>query len=454
MAAFADRVERAGYGLVDHPDRSRTPRSSGGASARPATSSARRCTSSPTAAAGRWPCGPRGPRPSCGPSSSTGPPLPWKAWYVDPGLPLRAAPGGPLPPAPPARRRGARGRRPRPRRRGDRAGRRLLPRRSGSATSRCGSTRWATATAARPTSSCCAAYLAGARRRARAPSTASGSRPTRCGSSTASARVPAPSPSDAPRLVDHLCDDRAARTSTRVQAGLDALGIAYELDHRLVRGFDYYTRTTFEFASDGARGGPERHRRRRPLRRAGRGARAARRRPGIGFGIGIERLLLACDAEGVLPVARPGLDAFVVDVTGGDVGPRPAPPSCAEPGCAADRAFDGRSMKSQLEARPTAPGARSALIVGPDEVAAGTVSCGPCGAATSGPCRGEVVDACREAGRRDRRQPTVAPELRRRPVTGPTRKDPRDRSRDASPSHVDAHPSVRAAAARPTSARR
>ncbi len=54
---------------------------------------------------------------------------------------------------------------------------------------------------------------------------------------------------DAPHFLDHLCDPCAAHFA-RVRAGLDALGVAYTIDHRLVRGFDYYTRTTFEFAAE------------------------------------------------------------------------------------------------------------------------------------------------------------------------------------------------------------
>ena len=118
-----------------------------------------------------------------------------------------------------------------------------------------------------------------------------------------------------PRLVDHLCEPCAPHFA-RVRRGLEAVGVAYRIDHRLVRGFDYYTRTTFEFASgaiDAAQnaiggggrydglvemlGGPP--------------------TPGIGFGMGIERLLIACDGEGVFPVDPPALDAFVVDVAGG-----------------------------------------------------------------------------------------------------------------------------------------
>jgi histidyl-tRNA synthetase len=175
---------------------------------------------------------------------------------------------------------------------------------------------------------------------------------------------------DAPHLIDHLCDDCAAHFD-RVRAGLGALGVPNEVDHRLVRGFDYYTRTTFEFASGaletaqngiggGGRydglvamlGGPD--------------------TPGIGFGIGIERLLLACDAEGVFPVDPPTLDAYVIDVVGGEVA-RDMTATLRQAGLRADRAFDGRSMKSQLKSADRS-GARVALIVGPDELAAGTVS--------------------------------------------------------------------------------
>ena len=120
---------------------------------------------------------------------------------------------------------------------------------------------------------------------------------------------------NAPRITDHLSDDARVRFE-RVQQGLGDLGIDFVLEPRLVRGLDYYTHTTFEFVSDaleaaqntvlgGGRydglvedlGGPP--------------------TPGIGFGSGIERVLLACDAEGVFPAPPKQLDVFVVDVAGG-----------------------------------------------------------------------------------------------------------------------------------------
>ena len=197
----------------------------------------------------------------------------------------------------------------------------------------------------------------------------------------------------APALVDHLCDDCAAHFA-RVQAGLGALGVPFELDHRLVRGFDYYTRTTFEFSSE-ALGSAQNG--------IGGGGRydgmvevlGGPPTPGIGFGIGIERLLLACDAEGVYPVVPAGLDAFVVDVTGGDSA-RDLTVELRGAGLRADRAFDDRSMKAQLKLADRS-GAVVALIAGPDEVASGTVSLRPLRAA--GDQRtvpvAEVVDAVR-----------------------------------------------------------
>jgi len=178
---------------------------------------------------------------------------------------------------------------------------------------------------------------------------------------------------EAPALIDHLCDPCRAHLH-RVVGGLDALGVGYRFDHRLVRGFDYYTRTTFEFSSEA-------------LASAQNGIGGGWRydglvemlggppTPGIGFGIGIERFLLACDAEGVLPVAPEPLDAFVVDVVGGDAA-RDLTAELRRAGLRADRAFDNRSMKSQLKSADRS-GARLALIVGPDERDAGTVSVRP-----------------------------------------------------------------------------
>ncbi len=173
----------------------------------------------------------------------------------------------------------------------------------------------------------------------------------------------------APRLLDHLCEACAAHFD-RVRAGLDALGIGYELYDRLVRGFDYYTRTTFEFASgaidaaQNALGGGGRYDGLVEML-------GGEPTPGVGFGIGLERVLIACGAEGVDLSGPPPLDAFVVDVTGGGAA-RDLTIALRRAGLRADRAFDGRSMKAQMKLADRS-GARVALIVGPEELRAGTV---------------------------------------------------------------------------------
>lgn len=182
-----------------------------------------------------------------------------------------------------------------------------------------------------------------------------------------------------PRLVDHLCEPCRAHFA-RVREGLDALGIPAVLDHRLVRGFDYYTRTTFEFASgaidaaQNALGGGGRYDGLVEML-------GGEPTPGVGFGIGIERVLIACAAEAALPAAPPGLDAYVVDVAGGDTA-RDLTAALRLAGLRADRAFDARSMKAQMKLADRS-GAAVALIVGPKELAGGTVVVRPLRAETA-----------------------------------------------------------------------
>ena len=174
----------------------------------------------------------------------------------------------------------------------------------------------------------------------------------------------------APRLVDHLCEPCDSHFA-RVKAGLDSLAVAYTLQPRLVRGLDYYTRTTFELAAEAldsaqnAVGGGGRYDK---LAEALGGPPT----PGIGFGMGIERLLLACDAEEVFPGPASSVDVFVVDATDGSHA-LALTHELRAAGVSADRAFDGRSMKSQFKSADRS-GARLALVVGDNEVAAATVT--------------------------------------------------------------------------------
>jgi len=172
----------------------------------------------------------------------------------------------------------------------------------------------------------------------------------------------------APRLIDHLCEPCRAHFA-RVTGGLDAASVRWDLDDRLVRGLDYYTRTTFEFNASGIEGASD---------AIGGGGRydglseslGGPVTPGIGFGSGVERILLACDAEGSFATAAPSPDVFIVDVTDGEFA-RDLVLALRRDGIRAERAYDGRSMKSQLKAADRS-GAARAVIVGPAELETGT----------------------------------------------------------------------------------
>lgn len=143
------------------------------------------------------------------------------------------------------------------------------------------------------------------------------------------------------------------------------------MDFRLVRGFDYYSRTTFEFtahsieAAQNAVGGGGRYDGLVEMM-------GGPPTPGIGFAIGIERLLLAASAEGTMHEHPPPPDAFVVDVVGGGAA-RGIVTELRRAGFRVDRAFDGRSMKAQMKLADRS-GADVALIVGPEEQASGVVT--------------------------------------------------------------------------------
>lgn len=173
-----------------------------------------------------------------------------------------------------------------------------------------------------------------------------------------------------PVMIDHLSEESAAHFA-RVQRGLESLGIEYVINPRLVRGLDYYTRTTFEFASDALDSAQN------AIGGGGRYDGLAEQlggpaTPGIGFGAGVERILLACDAEGVFGAPESTVDIWIIDTTGGEAA-LAITHELRAAGISADRSFDGRSMKSQMKSADRS-GARFAVIIGSDELASDTVA--------------------------------------------------------------------------------
>ncbi len=172
----------------------------------------------------------------------------------------------------------------------------------------------------------------------------------------------------APAIADFWGEASAAHFDA-VRDGLELLGISYRVEPRLVRGLDYYLRTTFEYAggtlasAQNALGGGGRY---DGLVEALGGPPT----PGIGLAIGVDRTLLACDDEGVFDAPDASVEVFVVDTAGG-ASALAITDELRRAGRRADRAFDRRSMKSQMK-QADRSGAAVAVIIGPDEAEAGT----------------------------------------------------------------------------------
>ena len=169
---------------------------------------------------------------------------------------------------------------------------------------------------------------------------------------------------DAPKIGDSLCTACAERFAV-VRADLDATGVDYTLAPTLVRGLDYYSRTTWEFVgplenenatlSGGGRydylveeiGGPP--------------------TPGVGFGAGIERLLIALEEEGVGVPEAPTIDVFFASEPGA---PRELVPRWLAElrglGLSCDTDYAARSLKGQLT-QAARLGAEATVVVGPEQ---------------------------------------------------------------------------------------
>jgi histidyl-tRNA synthetase len=174
--------------------------------------------------------------------------------------------------------------------------------------------------------------------------------------------------------IEEFWSDEAAEHFASVRAGLDALDIPYTVETKLVRGLDYYRRTIFEFiggtldSAQNALGGGGRY---DGLVEDLGGPPT----PGIGFALGVDRTLLACDDEGVFAAPDQSVDVFVVDTTDGSAALALTTELRAS-GLRADRAYENRSMKAQMKAANRS-GAAYAAIVGTDEIEAGTVALRP-----------------------------------------------------------------------------
>lgn len=172
----------------------------------------------------------------------------------------------------------------------------------------------------------------------------------------------------APALIDHLCAPCSAHLA-EVQASLDSLGVVYRLNKFMVRGLDYYVRTTFEFVTDqlGAQSAVCAGGRYDGLIELLGGGKI----PGIGFALGIERLVLLLQQQPGATVAVAGIDLFLAGLG------QPASDFCYKTmhqlralGFSVAMDLESRSLKSQMKQAAKAAAAYT-LIVGDQELAAG-----------------------------------------------------------------------------------
>ena len=177
----------------------------------------------------------------------------------------------------------------------------------------------------------------------------------------------------APQLMDFLGEASLAHFNA-LRAVLDAAGLAYRVNPRLVRGMDYYNLTVFEWVTPhlGSQatvcGGGRYDQLIEQL-----GGKPA---PGVGFGLGIERLLLLLEALNLQPPAAVPDAYAVVPELGALPQVMPLLETLRAQGLAVVLNGGGGSMKSQFK-RADASGARWALVFGPDELARGEVALKP-----------------------------------------------------------------------------
>jgi len=171
----------------------------------------------------------------------------------------------------------------------------------------------------------------------------------------------------APSALDHLCQE-CREHFAGVRTHLDALGISYEVDPTIVRGLDYYTRTAFEVIHPGL-GAKD------VIMGGGRYDGLAEMlggppTPGIGFGSGLERMLLVLgDSD-----SAPALDVYIAAASAEARAPALAlAAELRKAGLAADLDFTGRSLRAQMR-EAARLGARRAALLGEEELQKGCVT--------------------------------------------------------------------------------
>ncbi|MDF2590655.1 MAG: histidine--tRNA ligase [Clostridia bacterium] len=170
---------------------------------------------------------------------------------------------------------------------------------------------------------------------------------------------------EVPLILDHICEE-CSEHFEQLKVSLDIIGLEYTVDPRIVRGLDYYTKTAFEIVTDtiGAQGtvcgggrydglieqidGPS--------------------TPGVGFGMGIERLLIVLEKAGIELPIPPSMDLFIIGL--GDAGVKESIKlihKLRDNNIKCDKDYAGRSLKAQMK-YANKMNARYITVIGEDEI--------------------------------------------------------------------------------------
>ena len=177
----------------------------------------------------------------------------------------------------------------------------------------------------------------------------------------------------APLLLDYLSQE-SKENFQRVQELLQEAKIDFTINPRMVRGLDYYTGTTFEFVSEklGAQSGIGGGGRYDGLMAELGGSDLS----GIGFGLGVDRILLACEAEGIFDssINKPQLDLFLIALSAQEKGfVSKLVNELRNSGISCDMAYGDRALKGAMKSADKS-GAKFSAVIGSDEIKSGLVA--------------------------------------------------------------------------------
>ena len=177
----------------------------------------------------------------------------------------------------------------------------------------------------------------------------------------------------APLLLDYLSEESRA-SFARVQKLLNSAEIAFTINPRMVRGLDYYTGTTFEFVSEklGAQSGIGGGGRYDGLMAELGGSDLS----GIGFGLGVDRILMACEAEGVFDSSlnKSEIDLFLIALTSEEKAyVSNLLNDLRNNGISCDMGYGDRALKGAMKSADKS-GARFSAVIGSDEIKSGIVA--------------------------------------------------------------------------------